>query len=196
MAGRRRTREALARWIRTTVMAGGGLAAVVIIFLRIGDPAELWAHAAAGATWGWVVLALVVSLLTSVPFAVAFIGTVPRQRAVLVRGRAPGRDGVLERDAARRRGERGAGALPAEAGRRPRVGPRGRRRVQHGLGVRDPGRDLRRRARCSHRRRSTSAACPVGSVVAAASVIVGTARRSRARSCSASGGSASASSPT
>ena len=67
-------------WIRTTVMAVGGLAAVVIIFLRIGDPAELWSTLQ-DATWGWVLLALVASLLTSVPFAVAFIGTVPHDIA-------------------------------------------------------------------------------------------------------------------
>ena len=65
-------------WIRTTVMGLGGLAAVVIILLRIGDPAELW-HTLQHATWGWLVLALVVSLLTSIPFAVAFIGTVPHE---------------------------------------------------------------------------------------------------------------------
>jgi undecaprenyl-diphosphatase len=65
-------------WLRTVVMAGGGLAAVVIIFLKIGDPAELWATLRQ-ADWAWVTLALVVSLLTSVPFAVAFIGTVPHK---------------------------------------------------------------------------------------------------------------------
>jgi uncharacterized membrane protein YbhN (UPF0104 family) len=54
-------------WIRTVVMAVGGLAAVVIIFLRIGDPAELW-ETLQHATWGWLVLALVVSLLTSESF--------------------------------------------------------------------------------------------------------------------------------
>ncbi len=64
-------------WIRTLVMAVGGLAAVVIIFLRIGDPAELW-KTLQHANWAWVTLALLVSLLTSMPFAVAFIGTVPR----------------------------------------------------------------------------------------------------------------------
>jgi undecaprenyl-diphosphatase len=63
-------------WIRTAVMAVGGLAAVVIIFLRIGDPAELW-KTLQDANWWWLLLALTASLLTSIPFAVAFIGTVP-----------------------------------------------------------------------------------------------------------------------
>jgi len=67
-------------WIRTAVMAAGGLAAVVIIFLRIGDPAELWTTLQ-HANWWWLVLALVASLLTSVPFAIAFIGTVPQHVA-------------------------------------------------------------------------------------------------------------------
>jgi uncharacterized membrane protein YbhN (UPF0104 family) len=65
-------------WIRTVVMAAGGLAAVLIIFLRIGDPAELW-DTLQDANWWWVTLALVASLVTSVPFAVAFIGTVPHE---------------------------------------------------------------------------------------------------------------------
>ncbi len=61
-------------------MAVGGLAAVVIIFLRIGSPADLWDTVYRG-QWGWATLALVLSLLTSIPFAVAFIGTVPHPLA-------------------------------------------------------------------------------------------------------------------
>ena len=57
-------------------MVVGALAAIVIILVRIGNPAELW-DTVRGANWAWVTLALGASLLTSVPFAVAFIGTVP-----------------------------------------------------------------------------------------------------------------------
>ncbi|MEO6467756.1 MAG: lysylphosphatidylglycerol synthase domain-containing protein [Acidimicrobiia bacterium] len=61
-------------------MAVGGLAAVVIIFVRIGSPADLWETVYRG-QWGWVTLALALSLLTSIPFAAAFIGTVPHRLA-------------------------------------------------------------------------------------------------------------------
>ncbi len=62
-------------WVRTTVMVLAGFGAIGIIFWRIGDPDELW-ETIRGANWAWVAVALGASLLTSLPFALAFIGTI------------------------------------------------------------------------------------------------------------------------
>ncbi len=78
--GRRRGPNSPRIQLRTAVMLVGALVAVVIILVRIGNPAELW-NTIRGANWAWVMVALAASLLTSVPFAVAFIGTVPTPMA-------------------------------------------------------------------------------------------------------------------
>lgn len=69
--GEQRGRRA---WVRPVVMAGVGVLAVVLVLWRIGDPGDLWRTIRA-ADWVWVAVALAASLLTSLPFAVAFVGT-------------------------------------------------------------------------------------------------------------------------
>ncbi len=58
------------------VMAVGSLVAVFALLSQIGDPGEFWDTISA-ANWWWLLLALVLALATSLPSAVALMGTVP-----------------------------------------------------------------------------------------------------------------------
>ena len=58
-------------------MAVGSLVAVFALLSQIGDPGEFWRTISA-ANWWWLFLALVLSLATSIPSAVALMGTVPQ----------------------------------------------------------------------------------------------------------------------
>jgi glycosyltransferase 2 family protein len=59
------------------LMAVGALVAVFALLSQIGDPGEFWRTISA-ANWWWLLLALALSLATSIPSAVALIGTVPQ----------------------------------------------------------------------------------------------------------------------
>src|SRR5262249_53017454 len=61
---------------RQIVMAVGALVGLLVLFSRVGDPAQFWASIR-DASWGFVVLALFLGLATDVAFALAFVGTVP-----------------------------------------------------------------------------------------------------------------------
>jgi undecaprenyl-diphosphatase len=56
-------------------MAIGGLVAVAVLLADVGDPQEVWATMRS-ANWSWFVVALVLSLLANVAYAVALQGTV------------------------------------------------------------------------------------------------------------------------
>jgi undecaprenyl-diphosphatase len=57
-------------------MAVGALAAVAVLFTRIGDPGEFW-ESVKGANWWFVALAFVLGMLTDVAFGITFLGNVP-----------------------------------------------------------------------------------------------------------------------
>ena len=58
------------------LMAGGTFFAVGVLLSQVGSPEELW-NTIKGASWGWVVLAFVLSMATKVGYAIALIGAVP-----------------------------------------------------------------------------------------------------------------------
>ncbi len=59
------------------LMAVGSLIAVFALLSQIGDPGQFWKTIASANAW-WLLLALALSLATSVPSAVALMGTVPQ----------------------------------------------------------------------------------------------------------------------
>ncbi len=61
---------------RRLVMAVAALFAVAVLLSRVGDPVAFW-ETIRDASWGYVLLAFVLGVLTDVAFAVAFLGTVP-----------------------------------------------------------------------------------------------------------------------
>ena len=61
---------------RRLLMAVAALVAVAVLLSRVGDPVVFW-ETIRDASWGYVLLAFVLGLLTDVAFAVAFLGTVP-----------------------------------------------------------------------------------------------------------------------
>jgi uncharacterized membrane protein YbhN (UPF0104 family) len=61
---------------RSIIMAVAALLAVGFLLSRIGDPAEFW-DSVKGASWGYVLIAFSLGMLTDAAFAVAFLGTVP-----------------------------------------------------------------------------------------------------------------------
>jgi len=61
---------------RSIVMAVAALVAVGFLLSRIGDPSEFWSSVK-DASWGYVLIAFVLGMLTDAAFAVAFLGTVP-----------------------------------------------------------------------------------------------------------------------
>jgi undecaprenyl-diphosphatase len=61
---------------RSLLMAVGALAAVAVLFSRIGNPEEFWSQVR-DASWGFVVLAFVLGLMTDVAFGITFLGNVP-----------------------------------------------------------------------------------------------------------------------
>ncbi|MGZ6962836.1 MAG: lysylphosphatidylglycerol synthase domain-containing protein [Acidimicrobiia bacterium] len=61
---------------RSLLMAVGALAAIAVLFSRVGDPEVFWASVR-DANWWFVALALVLGLLTDVAFGITFLGNVP-----------------------------------------------------------------------------------------------------------------------
>lgn len=61
---------------RSLLMAVGALAAVAVLFSRIGDPGEFW-DSLRGANWWFVALAFALGMLTDVAFGITFLGNVP-----------------------------------------------------------------------------------------------------------------------
>jgi len=71
--------QGLYRASRTSVfMVVGGLLAAAVLLDQIGHPGQVWATMQR-ANWGWLTLALTLSLATNLPFALALMGTVPIQ---------------------------------------------------------------------------------------------------------------------
>jgi undecaprenyl-diphosphatase len=58
------------------MMAIGTLIAAAVLLGQVGSPQEIW-DTMRDATWGYVVLALVLSLATNIPYAIALMGCVP-----------------------------------------------------------------------------------------------------------------------
>jgi undecaprenyl-diphosphatase len=61
---------------RSLLMAVGALAAVAILFSRIGDPEVFW-DSIKNADWWLIALAFVLGMLTDVAFGITFLGNVP-----------------------------------------------------------------------------------------------------------------------
>ncbi|HEY3723891.1 MAG TPA: lysylphosphatidylglycerol synthase transmembrane domain-containing protein [Acidimicrobiia bacterium] len=61
---------------RSLLMAVGALAAIAVLFSRIGNPEDFWASVR-DASWGFVVLAFFLGLMTDVAFGITFLGNVP-----------------------------------------------------------------------------------------------------------------------
>jgi glycosyltransferase 2 family protein len=61
---------------RRLLMAVAALVAIAVLLSRVGDPVAFW-ETIRDASWGYVLLALALGILTDVAFAVAFLGTVP-----------------------------------------------------------------------------------------------------------------------
>jgi uncharacterized membrane protein YbhN (UPF0104 family) len=61
---------------RSLFMAIGALAAIAVLFSRIGDPAEFWASVR-DANWWFVALAFFLGMMTDVAFGITFLGNVP-----------------------------------------------------------------------------------------------------------------------
>jgi undecaprenyl-diphosphatase len=61
---------------RSLLMAVGALAAVAVLFSRIGNPEEFWSQVK-DASWGFVALAFFLGLMTDVAFGITFLGNVP-----------------------------------------------------------------------------------------------------------------------
>jgi undecaprenyl-diphosphatase len=61
---------------RRLLMAVAALIAIAVLLSRVGDPVAFW-ETVRDASWGFVVLAFFLGVLTDVAFAVAFLGTVP-----------------------------------------------------------------------------------------------------------------------
>jgi undecaprenyl-diphosphatase len=64
--------------LSSLILAISALLAVAVLLSQVGDPTEVWATVR-HADWTWVGLALALSLLTNLPFAVALMGCVPRR---------------------------------------------------------------------------------------------------------------------
>jgi glycosyltransferase 2 family protein len=61
---------------RSLLMAVGALAAVAVLFSRIGNPEDFWASVR-NANWWFVALAFLLGMLTDVAFGITFLGNVP-----------------------------------------------------------------------------------------------------------------------
>ncbi len=61
---------------RSLLMAVGALAAIVVLFSRIGNPADFWASVR-DADWWFVALAFFLGMMTDVAFGITFLGNVP-----------------------------------------------------------------------------------------------------------------------
>ena len=48
-----------------------------VLFSQVGSPQEFW-DTVKGATWGWVIAAFVLSMVTKVGYAIALIGAFPK----------------------------------------------------------------------------------------------------------------------
>jgi uncharacterized membrane protein YbhN (UPF0104 family)/tRNA A-37 threonylcarbamoyl transferase component Bud32 len=60
----------------SVLLAASSLLAVALLLDQVGNPTKVWASTQ-NAQWGWIATALVVSLATNIPYAVALMGTVP-----------------------------------------------------------------------------------------------------------------------
>ena len=61
---------------RRLIMAVAALLAIAVLLSRVGDPVKFW-ETIRDASWGYVLLAFAIGILTDVAFAIAFLGTVP-----------------------------------------------------------------------------------------------------------------------
>ena len=57
-------------------MAIGALVAIAVLLADVGDPGAMWATLRS-ADWSWIALAIVLSLLSNIAYAVGLQGTVP-----------------------------------------------------------------------------------------------------------------------
>ena len=110
------------------LMAVGSLIAVFALLSQIGDPGEFWRTISA-ANWWWLLLALVLSLATSVPSAVALMGTVPQPIPLWRTSELQLSMSFSNLAVPAVGGMAVGGAVPPEAGGRPRVRGRGRFRA-------------------------------------------------------------------
>lgn len=60
----------------SVLLAASSLLAIVVLLGRVGDPTRVWAAIRHG-QWGWAAVALILSLATNLPYAVALMGTLP-----------------------------------------------------------------------------------------------------------------------
>jgi len=58
------------------LLAASSLVAVAVLLNQAGNPAQVW-DTTQHAAWGWVALALAISVITNLPYAVALMGTLP-----------------------------------------------------------------------------------------------------------------------
>ena len=60
----------------SVLLAASSVIAIGVLLDRVGDPSNVWATMR-HAQWGWAVIALVLSLGTNLPYAIALMGTLP-----------------------------------------------------------------------------------------------------------------------